>query len=105
CGALSAALANLAGAEDAKAAVAAGADGCGLLRTEFLFLDRDTPPSEDEQAAGYQAIADALGSRPLVARLLDLGADKPARFLPVTIEENPALGVRGVRLALRRPEL
>ena len=98
-------LANLAGAEDAKAAVAAGAEGCGLLRTEFLFLDRDAPPSEDEQAAAYQAVADALDGRPLVIRLLDIGADKPARFAAQPAEENPALGVRGVRLALRRPEL
>jgi phosphocarrier protein FPr/phosphocarrier protein len=98
-------LANLAGLEEAKAALAAGAEGCGLLRTEFLFLGRDTPPGEAEQAAAYQAVADALAGRPLVIRLLDIGADKPASYLPSPVEENPALGVRGVRLMLRRPEL
>jgi phosphocarrier protein FPr/phosphocarrier protein len=99
-------LANLGGdGAEAQGAVVAGAEGCGLLRTEFMFLDRDEPPGEDEQTARYQAIADALSGRPLVARLLDIGADKPARFLPAAAEENPALGVRGVRLALRRPEL
>jgi phosphocarrier protein FPr/phosphocarrier protein len=105
-GALVAVLANLGGdGAEAQGAIAAGAEGCGLLRTEFMFLDRDAAPSEDEQTVRYQAIADALGGRPLVARLLDTGADKPARFLPAAAEENPALGVRGVRLALRRPEL
>jgi phosphocarrier protein FPr/phosphocarrier protein len=98
-------LANLAGLEETKAAVAAGAEGCGLLRTEFQFLGRDAPPGEEEQTAAYQAIADALAGRPLVVRLLDIGADKPASYLPNPVEENPALGVRGVRLMLRRPEL
>ena len=98
-------LANLGSVEDASAAVAAGAEGSGLLRTEFLFLDRAAAPDEAEQAAGYQAIADALGERPLVVRLLDIGADKPAPWLPWPAEQNPALGVRGVRLALRRPDL
>jgi phosphocarrier protein FPr/phosphocarrier protein len=98
-------LANLGSVAEAQAAVVAGAEGSGLLRTEFLFLDRDAPPEEAEQTACYQAIADALEGRPLVVRLLDIGADKPARYLPAPPEENPALGVRGVRLALRRPEL
>jgi phosphocarrier protein FPr/phosphocarrier protein len=98
-------LANLAGLADAAAAVAAGAEGSGLLRTEFLFLDRDAAPGEAEQIAAYQAIADALDGRPLVVRLLDIGADKPARYAAQPAEENPALGVRGVRLALRRPAL
>ena len=97
--------ANLASLEDAKAAVENGAEGCGLLRTEFLFMDRDTPPTEDEQLAAYQAIAEALDGRPLIIRTLDIGADKPAPYLPLPHEENPALGVRGVRVSLAFPEL
>src|SRR3546814_13870690 len=72
--------------------------GCGLLRTEFLFLDRAQPPDEAEQRAAYQAIADALGPRPLIVRTLDIGADKPAPWLTLAAEENPALGLRGIRL-------
>lgn len=97
--------ANLGSLAEAKAALGAGAEGSGLLRTEFLFLDRETPPSEDEQVQCYQAIAEALEGRPLVIRLLDIGGDKAAAYLPIAPEENPALGVRGVRLALRHPEL
>src|SRR5262249_20754556 len=73
--------------------------------TEFLFMDRTKAPSEIEQREVYQAIADALGGRPLVIRTLDAGADKPVTYLPMAREENPALGVRGVRASLRRPEL
>jgi phosphocarrier protein FPr len=77
----------------------------GLLRTEFLFLDRDTAPSEDEQRAVYEEIAEALDGRPLIVRTLDAGADKPLRFLRQAPEENPFLGVRGIRLGLAQPEL
>jgi phosphocarrier protein FPr/phosphocarrier protein len=98
-------LANLGSLADAQAAPAAGAEGSGLIRTEFLFLERETAPSEDEQASCYQAIADALEGRPLVFRLLDIGGDKPVAYLPRHGEENPALGVRGVRLLLRNPLL
>jgi multiphosphoryl transfer protein len=97
--------ANLASVEEARVAVENGAEGCGLLRTEFLFMERDTPPSEDEQAAAYQAIAEALDGRPLIIRTLDIGADKPAPYLALPREENPALGVRGVRVSLVFPEL
>ncbi len=97
--------ANLGQASEAAPAVAQGAEGCGLLRTEFLFLDRDTAPSEDEQAAAYQAVADGLGGRPLVIRTLDIGGDKPTPYLPLPVEDNPALGLRGVRTSLWRPEL
>jgi phosphocarrier protein FPr/phosphocarrier protein len=96
---------NLGSATDARAAVAEGAEGCGLLRTEFLFLDRATPPDEEEQLAAYQAIADALGGRPLIVRTLDIGADKPAPYLTIAAEENPALGLRGIRLQLARRDL
>ncbi|HKE15673.1 MAG TPA: phosphoenolpyruvate--protein phosphotransferase [Kofleriaceae bacterium] len=98
-------MANLERPSDAALAVAQGAEGCGLLRTEILFLDRSAPPSEDEQAACYQAMADALEGRPLVVRLFDGGGDKRLPYLPAPREDNPALGVRGVRLALLHPRL
>jgi phosphocarrier protein FPr/phosphocarrier protein len=85
--------------------VPAGAEGCGLLRTEFLFLDRQTPPSEDEQVEVYRAIAQALEGRPLTIRTLDIGGDKPAAYLQFPAEENPALGLRGVRVSLWRPDI
>ena len=97
--------ANLGSLDEARSALIAGAEGCGLLRTEFLFLDRDTPPGEEEQHAAYQAIADALNGRPLVVRTLDIGADKPAPYLPLAAEDNPALGLRGVRVGLAMPDL
>ncbi|MDR7231567.1 phosphocarrier protein FPr/phosphocarrier protein [Caulobacter sp. BE264] len=97
--------ANTGSVADAQTAVANGAEGSGLLRTEFLFLDRETPPDEDEQARQYQAIADALDGRPLIIRTLDVGGDKAAPYLPIPAEENPALGLRGVRVSLWRPHL
>lgn len=97
--------ANLGSTADAAAAVAAGAEGCGLLRTEFLFLDRETAPTEDEQHAIYATIATTLGERPLIIRTLDIGGDKPVPYLPIAVEENPALGLRGVRLTQARPDL
>lgn len=97
--------ANLGNASDAAAAIANGAEGCGLLRTEFLFIDRETAPDEAEQLDAYQAIAATLGAKPLVLRLMDVGGDKPLRYLPMPAEENPALGLRGVRTALARPDL
>lgn len=97
--------ANLGSVTDAAAAVAAGAEGCGLLRTEFLFLERATAPDEEEQRDTYSRIAATLGERPLIVRTLDIGGDKPVRYLPMAGEENPALGLRGVRLSLARPDL
>jgi len=97
--------ANLGSIAEAQVAVTHGAEGCGLLRTEFLFLERDAPPSEDEQLQQYQGIAQALESRPLVIRTLDIGGDKPIPYLPLPAEENPALGLRGVRTSLWRPDL
>ncbi|HEX3480722.1 MAG TPA: phosphoenolpyruvate--protein phosphotransferase, partial [Kofleriaceae bacterium] len=97
--------ANLGAPGDAGAALDAGADGCGLLRTEFLFLGRPDAPGEDEQAACYQTIADRLNGRPLVIRTLDAGGDKPLGYLAQPREDNPALGLRGVRLALRHPAI
>ena len=97
--------ANLGSPAEAAAAVGLGAEGCGLLRTEFLFLGRRTPPSEDEQLEVYQQIARHLDGRPLTVRTLDAGGDKPIDYLPLPMEENPALGLRGVRTSLWRPEL
>ena len=97
--------ANVGSLADAEAAAELGADGVGLLRTEFLFLDRDDAPTEDEQRAVYEDIAAALGGRPVIVRTLDAGADKPLRFLPQAPEDNPFLGVRGIRLGLAHPEL
>src|SRR6185436_6338535 len=92
-------------AADARLALEQGAEGCGLLRTEFLFLERATAPDEDEQRASYQQVADLLGARPLVIRTLDIGGDKPIAYLPLPAEDNPALGLRGIRTSLWRPEL
>jgi phosphocarrier protein FPr len=97
--------ANVGKPADASAARKEGAEGCGLLRTEFLFLDRAAAPSEDEQLAQYQAVVDALAGRPVIIRTLDAGADKPMAYVPIPREDNPALGVRGVRAMLRSPEV
>ena len=98
--------ANIRNAQEAREAVAAGADGVGLLRSEFLFLDRETAPTEDEQATEYSAVARILGKgRKCVIRTLDVGGDKPLAFLPLPREANPFLGLRGVRVSLERPDL
>ncbi|RJS24930.1 phosphoenolpyruvate--protein phosphotransferase [Corallococcus sp. H22C18031201] len=97
--------ANLGRPADALSAFDKGAEGCGLLRTEFLFLERVHAPDEEEQTARYQEIANALHGRPLVIRTLDVGGDKPLAYLPLPREENPVLGLRGVRVSLRSPEL
>jgi phosphoenolpyruvate-protein phosphotransferase len=98
-------VANIGSPDDVPVALTNGAEGVGLLRTEFLFLERDSMPSEDEQHAAYSRIAEALEGRPLVLRTLDVGADKPLPYVPTGPEANPFLGVRGIRLALARPEL
>ena len=90
-------LANVGTADDAQAAAAAGAQGVGLLRTEFCFLGRDTEPTVEEQTEAYVEIFKAFGSAKIVVRTLDAGADKPLPFLTDTTEPNPALGVRGYR--------
>jgi multiphosphoryl transfer protein len=98
--------ANIGGAADAEQAAALGADGVGLLRTEFLFLQRATAPTDEEQAVVYRDVARALGKdKRLVIRTLDVGGDKPLPYLPLPREDNPFLGERGVRVMLNRPEL
>jgi len=97
--------ANVSRADEAAAAASMGADGVGLLRTELLFLERETAPSEEEQRVAYQAVVDALGGRMVIIRTLDVGADKQLAYLPLPREDNPALGLRGVRLGLSRKEL
>ncbi|HLP23545.1 MAG TPA: phosphoenolpyruvate--protein phosphotransferase [Microbacteriaceae bacterium] len=96
-------LANIGSAEDAPAALAAGAEGVGLFRTEFLFLDANTAPSVGAQTVAYKAVFDAFAGKKVVVRALDAGADKPLAFLNDAHEENPALGLRGLR-ALRVKE-
>jgi phosphoenolpyruvate-protein phosphotransferase len=97
---------NAANLEDARRAAAAGADGIGLLRSEFLFLGSERLPTEDEQVAILESVMAAMGNRPVILRTLDVGADKPLPSLPQPSEANPALGVRGLRLQLlRRPDL
>jgi multiphosphoryl transfer protein len=97
--------ANLGSLAEVGVAIANGAEGCGLLRSEFLFLERSTAPDEAEQRRAYQAIATALGERPLIIRTLDIGGDKPIAYLPLPPEANPALGLRGIRTGLWRPDL
>jgi phosphocarrier protein FPr/phosphocarrier protein len=102
--------ANLTGTvADAELAVRQGAEGCGLLRTEFLFLDRANAPSEEEQLRCYQDVARVLRAgptaRPLIIRTMDIGGDKPIPYLPLPPEDNPALGLRGIRTSLWRPDL
>ncbi|MPZ90885.1 MAG: phosphoenolpyruvate--protein phosphotransferase [Actinobacteria bacterium] len=97
--------ANVGSVEEVAQAAGGGADGVGLLRTEFLFLERSAMPTEDEQFDTLSAIARALGDRPLTIRTLDVGADKPLPYLRRGPEENPFLGVRGIRLGLAQRDL
>jgi len=96
--------ANIGSLKDARAAVAAGAEGVGLLRTEFLFQDRDTAPDEEEQYTALCAIGEVLDGRPLTVRTLDAGGDKPLKYLDFGQEANPFLGWRAIRMCLDQPE-
>lgn len=97
-------VANLATAADAHTALAAGAEGVGLLRTEFLFQDRTEPPTEDEQYEAYRQVVAAMAPRPVIIRTLDIGGDKPAPYLNLPAEMNPFLGWRAIRVCLAMPE-
>ena len=96
---------NVGDAASAREALAHGAEGVGLLRTEFLYLDRGVLPSEDEQVDVYCAIADVMGQRPVIVRTLDVGGDKPLPSITRREEANPALGMRAIRLSRRHPDL
>ena len=98
-------VANIGGVKDAIQSVELGGEGVGLLRSEFLFLDRTTAPTEEEQYEVYRDILLALDGRPLLVRTLDVGGDKPLAYLPLPAEENPFLGQRGIRIGLERPEI
>lgn len=97
--------ANIGGAEEARLASASGADGVGLLRSEFLFLERNSAPDEEFQRKEYQAALTALDGKPVIIRMLDIGADKQLPYLRLPTVPNPALGVRGVRLWQSQPKL
>lgn len=97
--------ANLSSAADALVAARNGADGAGLVRTEFLFLGRDVAPDVQEQVRQYLAIAEAMPGRRIALRTLDVGGDKPLPYLPMPAEDNPYLGNRGLRILLQRPQL
>ena len=98
-------LANVGGANDATAAAEAGAEGIGLFRTEFCVLDRTDAPTISEQVDAYRAVLSPFAGRRVVVRTLDAGSDKPLPFANADDEENPALGVRGLRVARRLPAL
>ena len=98
--------ANIDGLKHAQQVGSLGGEGVGLLRTEFLFMDRSTAPTEDEQTQCYAAILKSVGpDRPVVIRTLDVGGDKPLPYLPIPREDNPFLGERGIRVGLDRPEV
>ena len=98
-------VANIGGVADAEKAIQMGAEGVGLLRTEFLFLERTTPPTEAEQIEVYSRILEVMGDFPVIVRTLDVGGDKPIPYIQTPPEENPFLGLRGIRLGLANPEI
>ena len=98
-------VANISDVAEAAHAVEAGGEGVGLLRTEFLFLQRDSPPSEDEQFETYAAMTRSLNGLPIIIRTLDIGGDKEVPYLQMPVEMNPFLGERGIRLCFARPDL
>ncbi|WP_312944323.1 phosphoenolpyruvate--protein phosphotransferase [Stutzerimonas kunmingensis] len=97
--------ANIGAAGETLEAVAMGAEGIGLLRTELVFMNHSQAPGQATQEAEYRRVLEALEGRPLVVRTLDVGGDKPLPYWPMPAEENPFLGVRGIRLSLQRPDI
>lgn len=97
--------ANIGRPEEVEAVLDNGADGIGLFRTEFLYMDRDALPTEDEQFEAYAYVLKKMGDKPVVIRTLDIGGDKHLPYLPMPVESNPFLGYRAIRLCLDRPEL
>lgn len=98
-------MANINTLEDAESAFVEGADGIGLFRTEFLFMNRDSLPTEDEQYEIYSKLSDIMKGRPVTIRTLDTGSDKTIGSLPSDKEPNPALGIRGIRFGLANPDV
>jgi phosphotransferase system enzyme I (PtsI) len=98
-------VANIADAQSAELALGFGAEGVGLFRTEYLFLNRQSIPTEEEQYEDYRAVADVLGDRPLIIRTLDIGGDKQLPYLDFGQEMNPFLGWRAIRMCLDKPEI
>jgi len=99
-------VANIGKADEAVDITALGGEGVGLLRSEFLFMERSSAPTEEEQLEAYSNVLKALPKdAPLIIRTMDVGGDKPLRYLPMPAEENPFLGIRGVRVGLKYPEL
>lgn len=98
-------VANISDVAEAVAAVNAGGEGVGLLRTEFLFVNRDQPPSEDEQVEIYTAMLAAMNGLPIIIRTLDVGGDKEIPYLRMPVEQNPFLGERGIRFCLAHEDL
>ena len=98
-------VANIADTASARAALELGAEGVGLYRTEYLYLNRQSVPGEEEQYRDYKAVADVMGSRPLLIRTLDIGGDKQLPYVDFGQEQNPFLGWRAIRLCLDKPEL
>lgn len=98
-------LANIGSATESAAAIELGAQGVGLFRTEFLFMERRTEPTEEEQLVTYQVALGPFAPEPVTIRLLDAGADKPIAYLALPPEDNPFLGVRGLRVAGLRPDV
>lgn len=98
-------VANIGGVEDALNVVESGAKGVGLFRTEFLFLDQEHAPTEEEQFRVYKKIVKSMQGMPIIIRTLDIGGDKPLPYVTVQPEDNPFLGERGIRLCLNRPDL
>jgi phosphoenolpyruvate-protein phosphotransferase (PTS system enzyme I) len=97
-------VANIGSVADARQAIEFGAEGVGLLRTEFLFLERTALPNEEEQFRAYRQVADVFGARPVIVRTLDVGGDKQLPSVEMPKEENPFLGQRAIRLAMADPE-
>jgi phosphotransferase system enzyme I (PtsI) len=98
-------VANIGSEEGIEPALEAGAEGVGLLRSEFLYLERDSLPTEEEQYLKYKTIADAFGDNPVILRSLDVGGDKDIPYIDIPEEANPFLGVRAIRLCLERPDI
>jgi phosphocarrier protein FPr len=99
-------VANIGGPADAEQVIQLGGEGVGLLRSEFLFMNRAQAPTEDQQFEAYSTVARTLGpGRPLIIRTLDVGGDKPLLYLPIPPEDNPFLGERGIRVGLNRPDM